>query len=78
MHQQCREQGALVPVPRRAFLPSTRCSDAGPIVERNCIDMIKDFGRWMGPHEKHEDLSRGQRSRRSLLPGALPHVGIWR
>lgn len=54
----CHDQGELVPVPLRAFRPSTSWSDGGPIIEREKIDLVHDFGRWMARHEKREDYSR--------------------
>lgn len=51
-------QGELVPVPPRAFRPSTSWADAGPIIEREHIDLISDFGRWMARHGKRDDYSR--------------------
>ena len=45
-------------VPLRGFRPSTSWSDAGPIIERECIDLINDFGRWMARHGKRDDYSR--------------------
>lgn len=51
-------QGELVPVTPRAFRPSTNWGDAGPIIEREHIDLISDFGRWMARHERRQDYSR--------------------
>lgn len=33
-------------------------SDGGPFIEREHIDLVSDFGRWMAPHEKRDDYSR--------------------
>jgi hypothetical protein len=55
---QWHDQGELVPVPPRAFRPSTSWNDAGPIIEREKIDLVHDFGRWMGRHGKRDDYSR--------------------
>lgn len=59
---KCHDQGELVSVPLRAFRPSTSWSDAGPIIERNHIDLISDFGRWMARHSSREDYSRADAS----------------
>lgn len=58
----CHDKGELVPVPPRAFRPSTSRSDAGPVIERECIDLLSDFGRWMARHGKHESYSRADMS----------------
>jgi len=52
------DQDELVSVPLRPFRPSISWSDAGPIIERECIDLINDFGRWMARHGKREEYSR--------------------
>lgn len=56
--RKCHDQGELVSVPPRVFRPSTSWSDAGPIIEREHIDLASDFGRWMARHERREDYSR--------------------
>lgn len=56
------DQGDLMPVLPRAFRPSTSWGDAGPIIEREHIDLISDFGRWMARHGKREDYSRADAS----------------
>jgi hypothetical protein len=50
--------GQLVPVPPRSFNPSTSWSDAGPFIDREKIDLVSDFGRWMARHSRREDYSR--------------------
>ena len=55
---KCHDQGELVPVAPRAFRPSTSWSDGGPFIEREKIDLVHDFGRWMARHERREDYSR--------------------
>lgn len=55
---KCHDQTELVPVPLRTFAPSTSWGDAGPIIERECIDLTHDFGRWMAKHGKRADYSR--------------------
>lgn len=55
---KCHDQGELVPVPVCAFRPSTSWSDGGPFIEREKIDLVHDFGRWMGRHGKRDDYSR--------------------
>lgn len=52
------DQDALVPVPPRVFQPSTNWGDGGPFIEREKIDLVHDFGRWMARHERREDYSR--------------------
>lgn len=54
---KCHDQGELVTVALRAFRPSTRWGDAGPIIERECVDLLHDFGRWMARHGKRQDYS---------------------
>lgn len=54
--------GELVPIPTRAFQPSSSWCDAGPIVEREHIDLVSDFGRWMARHGKRDDYSRADAS----------------
>ena len=63
------EKGELVPVPLRAFRPSTSWSDGGPFIEREHIDLASDFGRWMARHGKRDDYSR---------PNASPLVAVMR
>lgn len=43
---------------REAFSPSTKWAQAGPIIEREHIDLVSDFGRWMARHSKRDDYSR--------------------
>ena len=43
---------------RDGFSPSTSWAQAGPIIEREHIDLISDFGRWMARHGKRQDYSR--------------------
>ena len=50
--------GELVPVPLRPFSPSTSWAQTGPIIEREHIDLICDFGRWMAMHGRRKDYSR--------------------
>lgn len=50
--------GELVPVSLRPFSPSTSWSDAGPFIDREKIDLVSDFGRWMARHSRREDYSR--------------------
>ena len=45
-------------VPPRAFRPSTSWGDGGPFIEREKIDLVHDFGRWIERHERREDYSR--------------------
>jgi len=52
------DQGELIPVAPRAFRPSTSWGDSGPFIEREKIDLVHDFGRWMARHERREDYSR--------------------
>ncbi len=52
------DQGELVPVAPRAFRPSTSWGDGGPFIEREHIDLISDFGRWMARHGQRDDYSR--------------------
>jgi hypothetical protein len=59
---KCHHQGELVSVPPRAFRPSTSWADAGPIIERERIELLSDFGRWMARHERREDYSRADAS----------------
>ncbi|MVW64542.1 DUF2591 domain-containing protein [Massilia sp. NEAU-DD11] len=40
------------------FSPSTSWAQAGPIIEREHIDLVSDFGRWMARHGKQQDYSR--------------------
>lgn len=63
------EQGQLVSVPPRTFAPSTSWSDAGPIIDREKIDLDSDFGRWMARHGKRDTYSR---------PDASPLVAAMR
>lgn len=63
------DQGELVPVPPRTFKPSTSWSDAGPIIDREKIDLVSDFGRWMARHSRRDDYSR---------PDASPLVAAMR
>lgn len=44
--------------PGGAFSPSTSWAEAGPIIEREQIDLVSDFGRWMARHSKRDDYSR--------------------
>ena len=41
-----------------AFSPSIRWAQPGPIIEREQIDLVSDFGRWMVRHGKRQDYSR--------------------
>jgi hypothetical protein len=43
---------------RESFSPSTSWAQAGPIIEREQIDLVSDFGRWMARHGKRQDYSR--------------------
>jgi hypothetical protein len=43
---------------QEAFSPSTSWAQAAPIIEREHIDLIHDFGRWMARHGKHQQYSR--------------------
>lgn len=43
---------------RETFSPSTRWAQAGPIIEREQIDLVHDFGRWMAKHGQRDDYSR--------------------
>jgi hypothetical protein len=36
------------------YAPSTTWAQGGPIIEREHIDLVHDFGAWMAMHEKHE------------------------
>jgi len=56
------DKGKLGPVPSRAFRPSGSWGDAGPIIEREHIDLVSDFGRWMARHGKRDDYSRADAS----------------
>lgn len=55
-------QGELAPVQPRSFRPSTRWGDGGPFIEREHIDLLSDFGRWMARHGQRDDYSRAGRS----------------
>lgn len=55
---KCHIEGEIAPISQCAFRPSTDWIDAGPIIEREHIDLISDFGRWMARHSKREDYSR--------------------
>jgi hypothetical protein len=83
------DKGDLVPVPPQVFLPSTSWDDCGPFIEREHIDLVSDFGRWMARHGQRNDNSRSDvsplvaaRRRSSPLVAArrrdarLPHAGI--
>jgi hypothetical protein len=59
---KCHDYGELVSVPLRAFRPSTSWSEGGPFIEREHIDLVSDFGRWMARHGKREDYSRADGS----------------
>jgi hypothetical protein len=60
---KCRDdKGGLVVVPPRAFRPSSSWGDGGPFIEREHIDLISDFGRWMARHGKRDDYSRADMS----------------
>lgn len=55
----CLEGGQLVEAPPLArFSPSTKWSDAGPIIDHEKINLVHDFGRWMGKHGKRDNYSR--------------------
>jgi hypothetical protein len=54
---------------REPFDPSTSWAQAGPIIEREQIDLVSDFGRWMARHSKRDDYSR---------PDASPLVAAMR
>jgi hypothetical protein len=55
----CLDSGQLVEAePLARFSPSTKWSDAGPIIEHEKIDLVHDFGRWMARHSKRDDYSR--------------------
>lgn len=41
-----------------SFSPSTNWAQAGPIIEREHIDLVSDFGRWMAKHGRQQDYSR--------------------
>jgi len=41
-----------------AFIPRTSWVQAGPLIEREHIDLISDFVRWMARHGKRQDYSR--------------------
>jgi len=47
-----------VPVSLRPFSPSTSWSDAGPFIDREKVDLVSDFSRWMARHSRREDYSR--------------------
>jgi len=40
------------------FAPSMNWAQAGPIIEREQIDLVCDFGRWMAMHVRRKDYSR--------------------
>jgi hypothetical protein len=52
------DKGEVVPVPLRAFRPSTNWGDGGAFIECEHIDLVHDFGRWMGRHSRRDDYSR--------------------
>lgn len=60
--------------PLRTFTPSTNWSDAGPIIEREHIDVVSDFGHWMARHGKLQDYSRADVS---PLAAAMRTYLIW-
>lgn len=41
-----------------AFSPSTSWAQGGPIIDHEKIDLVHDFGRWMGKHSRRDDYSR--------------------
>jgi hypothetical protein len=43
---------------RESFSPSTSWAQAGPIIDREKIDLMHDFGRWMARHSRRDDYSR--------------------
>jgi hypothetical protein len=43
---------------RESFSPSTNWAQVGPIIEREQIDLVSDFGRCMARHSKRDDYSR--------------------
>jgi hypothetical protein len=47
---------------------------AGPIIEREQIDLVCDFGRWMTMHGKHQQYSRPSQS---PLIAAMPAYIMW-
>lgn len=51
--------GAGAPlVDGQPYAPSTNWAQGGPIIEREQIDLVCDFGRWMAMHGKHQQYSR--------------------
>ena len=52
------DKGELIPAPTRLFRPSTSWGDAGPIIEREHVNLVSDFGRWMVRHGRRDDYSR--------------------
>jgi hypothetical protein len=54
--------GELVPILPRACRPSSSWGDGAPIIEREHIDLVSDFGRWMARHGKRDDYSRADAS----------------
>ena len=43
---------------RYVYAPSTDWAQAGPIIDREHIDLVHDFGRWMAKHGRRDDYSR--------------------
>lgn len=67
------DKGELVSIPPRVFQPSSSWGDAGPIIEREYIDLVSDFGRWMAQHGKRDDYSRADTSPLVVAMRAILH-----
>lgn len=68
------DHGDLVSVPLWTFSPSTSWAQAGPIIEREQIDLVCDFGRWMAMHSKHTHY--GPRSESPLVAAMRAYL-MW-
>jgi len=66
--------GELVSISPPAFRPSSSWGHGGPIIEREHIDLVSDFGRWMARHGKRDDYSRADAS---PLVAAMRAYLIW-
>lgn len=56
------DKGEMISAPPRVSRSPTGWGDAGPIIEREHIVLVSDFGRWMARHGKHDDYSRADAS----------------
>lgn len=59
MHQLVpRRQGRTDPGATADVPTVHQLNDAAPIIEREYIDLVSDFGRWMARHGKRDDYCR--------------------